>query len=232
VRFDHASGWQAGPAREVQASEQAPLGWSEFEVIWRERALAVCRLPLTGAHNRSNALAAIAAAVHAGVDPVAAIDALSRFGGVRRRMEVRGAVAGVTVIDDFAHHPTAMATTLAGLRARLPANARILAVFEPRSNTMKLGAMKARLAESLADADLSFCYAAGLDWDAAETLAPLGPRARVLHSHEALIEAVVQTSRPGDRVLVMSNGGFGGIHQRLLQALSQHAGSRAPRPGP
>jgi UDP-N-acetylmuramate: L-alanyl-gamma-D-glutamyl-meso-diaminopimelate ligase len=222
-RFDHAGAWQAGPAREVLAHAAAPLGWSEFEVRYREQPVAVCRLPLTGAHNRSNALAAIAAAVHAGVAAADAVDALSRFGGVRRRMEVRGEAAGVTVIDDFAHHPTAMATTLAGLRARLPAGARLLAVFEPRSNTMKLGAMKARLAGSLIDADLSFCFSGGLGWDAKEALAPLGARAQVLSTHEALVRAIVQASRPGDRVLVMSNGGFGGIHERLLQALEQGA---------
>jgi UDP-N-acetylmuramate: L-alanyl-gamma-D-glutamyl-meso-diaminopimelate ligase len=138
---------------------------------------------------------------------------------VRRRMELRGERAGVVVIDDFAHHPTAMATTVAGLRARLPQGQRILAVFEPRSNTMKLGAMKARLAESLMDADLSFCYAGGLGWDAEQALAPLGARAQVCMTHQALVDAVVQASRPGDRVLVMSNGGFGGIHQKLLDAL-------------
>jgi len=217
--FDDPTGWHAGPAREHLATREAPLGFSEFEVFLGDRRLGLSRLPLTGVHNRANALAAVAAAAHAGVDPEQAIEALSRFGGVRRRMELRGERAGVVVIDDFAHHPTAMATTVAGLRARLPQGQRILAVFEPRSNTMKLGAMKARLAESLMDADLSFCYAGGLGWDAEQALAPLGARAQVCMTHEALVDAVVQASRPGDRVLVMSNGGFGGIHQKLLDAL-------------
>lgn len=232
-RFDHPDGWQAGEPQEVLATSDAPLGWSEFELRHHGRPVAVCRLPLTGAHNRSNALAAIAAAAHLGVDPGQATEALSRFRGVRRRMEVRGTVAGVTVIDDFAHHPTAMATTVAGLRARLPQGARILAVFEPRSNTMKLGAMKARLAESLQGADQSFCFSGGLGWDAREALAPLGATARVIDTHEALVAAVVQASRAGDRVLVMSNGGFGGIHQRLLQALGTPPGALdTSAPGP
>ena len=217
--FDDPSGWHAGPTREQLASPAAPLGFSEFEVFQGDRSLGLCRLPLTGAHNRSNALAAVAAAAHVGVEPEQAIAALSRFGGVRRRMELRGERAGVTVIDDFAHHPTAMATTVAGLRARLPAGSRILAVFEPRSNTMKLGAMKARLAESLTEADLSFCYAQGLGWDAHEALAPLADRAQVCMTLESLVEAVVRASQPGDHILVMSNGGFGGIHQKLLDAL-------------
>ncbi|MFZ9407451.1 MAG: UDP-N-acetylmuramate:L-alanyl-gamma-D-glutamyl-meso-diaminopimelate ligase [Burkholderiaceae bacterium] len=224
-RFDHQEGWHAASVRELVASAEAPLGCSEFEVVLSDQVLGRCRLPLSGAHNRSNALAALAAAAHAGIDPAQAIDALARFGGVRRRMQIRGQQDGVIVIDDFAHHPTAMATTLAGLRARLPQGQRILAVFEPRSNTMKLGAMKARLAEALVDADLSFCYSGGLGWDAGEALASLGQRAQVHASHEALVQAVVQASQPGDRVLVMSNGGFGGIHERLLEALARRSAS-------
>lgn len=224
-RFDHSEGWHAASVRELAASAEAPLGCSEFELMWADRSLGTCRLPLTGAHNRSNALAAVAAAVHAGIEPAQAIEALARFGGVRRRMQIRGEQGGVVVIDDFAHHPTAMATTIAGLRARLSEGSRILAVFEPRSNTMKLGAMKARLAESLADADLSFCYSGGLSWDAAEALAPLGARAQVHASHDDLVQAVVQACQPGDRVLVMSNGGFGSVHERLLEALARRRGT-------
>jgi UDP-N-acetylmuramate: L-alanyl-gamma-D-glutamyl-meso-diaminopimelate ligase len=157
------------------------------------------------------------------VAPTDAIAALARFGGVKRRMEVRGRVAGVTVIDDFAHHPSAIATTVAGLRARLAPGERILAVLEPRSNTMKLGAVKAALAGSLTGADQSFCFAGGLGWDAAEALAPLGDKASVHTELDALVADVASHARPGDRVLVMSNGGFGGVHQRLLDALADRA---------
>jgi UDP-N-acetylmuramate: L-alanyl-gamma-D-glutamyl-meso-diaminopimelate ligase len=188
-----------------------------------ETLLGRCRLPLAGRHNRSNAIAAMAAAEHAGVPPGEAIEALSRFGGVKRRLEVRGAAAGVTVIDDFAHHPSAIAATIEGLRARLAPGERILAVLEPRSNTMKLGAVKAALAGSLAGADHSFCFAGGLGWDAADALAPLGDKASVHTELDALVADVATHARPGDRVLVMSNGGFGGVHQRLLDALQRRA---------
>jgi len=172
----------------------------------------------TGRHNRLNALAAIAAARRTGVMPQQALTALRAFRGVRRRMELCGEVGGVAVYDDFAHHPTAIATTIEGLRMREP-NARILAVLEPRSNTMKLGAMKAALPASLAQADRVYCYAANLGWDAKAALAPLGSRAEVHDDLGALVAAVVRDAQPGDRVLVMSNGGFGGVHGRLLDAL-------------
>jgi UDP-N-acetylmuramate: L-alanyl-gamma-D-glutamyl-meso-diaminopimelate ligase len=169
-----------------------------------------------------NALASIAAARHAGVPAAVAIDALSRFENVKRRMEIRGAVDGITVYDDFAHHPTAIATTVEGLRAKV-GRARILAVLEPRSNTMKLGIMKAQLPASLADADLVYCYDANLGWDAAEALAPLGDKARVFDNLDELIRQLVADTRPGDHVLMMSNGGFGGIHAKLLDTLQHHA---------
>jgi UDP-N-acetylmuramate: L-alanyl-gamma-D-glutamyl-meso-diaminopimelate ligase len=191
-----------------------------FDVHFGDERLGRCHLALPGAHSRANALAAIAAARHAGVDPARAIDALATFGGVRRRLEMRGRAGGVAVIDDFAHHPTAIATTLAGLRERLGASARILAVLEPRSNTMKLGTMAAQLPASLAVADSVFCYSGGLGWDAAAALAPLGARAQVEPDFERLVAAIVAAARPGDTILVMSNGGFGGIHQRLLDALA------------
>jgi UDP-N-acetylmuramate: L-alanyl-gamma-D-glutamyl-meso-diaminopimelate ligase len=177
-----------------------------------------------------NALAAIAAAQHAGVDPGAACAALSAFQGVRRRMEVRGSAAlpgggAVTVYDDFAHHPTAIRTTVDGLRQRLDAQGRsserILAVFEPRSNTMKLGSMKGQLPWALEHADLAFCHTAGLDWDAAEALAPLGARARVAHGIGELVAQVTAAARAGDHILCMSNGGFGGVHGKLLAALQE-----------
>ena len=176
----------------------------------------------TGRHNRLNALAAIAAARHAGVGPADALSALRSFQGVRRRMELRGRVDGIAVYDDFAHHPTAIATTLDGLRSR-ERDGRILAVLEPRSNTMRLGTMRGALPESLAVADRVFCYAANLGWDAAAALAPLGPRVEVHDDLATLVAAIVCAAGPGDHVLVMSNGGFGGIHERLLDALAARA---------
>ena len=129
-------------------------------------------------------------------------------------------VDGVSVYDDFAHHPTAIALTVGGLRRREP-QGRILAVLEPRSNTMKLGVMKAQLPASLAEADAVFCYGAGLGWDAAEALAPLGERACAYDALDALVADVAAAARPGDHILVMSNGGFGGVHQKLLDALAE-----------
>ncbi|MFZ1891638.1 MAG: UDP-N-acetylmuramate:L-alanyl-gamma-D-glutamyl-meso-diaminopimelate ligase [Formosimonas sp.] len=180
---------------------------------------------VTGEHNRLNALAAIAAARHVGVEPRHSIDAFSRFEMVKRRMETKGVAGGVTVIDDFAHHPTAIALTVAGLRKRVGA-ARILAVLEPRSNTMKLGVMKAQLPDSLLEADLIYGYGAAgdgkdaLGWDLAESLSPLGDKARAFSDLNALVSAVQAQAQPGDYVLVMSNGGFGGVHQKLLDALA------------
>jgi UDP-N-acetylmuramate: L-alanyl-gamma-D-glutamyl-meso-diaminopimelate ligase len=182
-----------------------------------------------GRHNQLNALAAVAAARHAGVPVRASLDALAAFQGVKRRLERRGSADGVTVWDDFAHHPTAIATTVDGLARQLGRGAaggpardgapRILAVLEPRSNTMKLGAMKDALPGSLAGADRVYCYAANLGWDAAAALAPLGPRASAHTDLAALVAAVAAAARPGDHVLVMSNGGFGGVHDKLLAAL-------------
>ncbi len=174
---------------------------------------------LTGDHNRANACAALLAARHVGVPLDKGLDALSRFENVKRRMELRGTVRGVTVYDDFAHHPTAIATTVAGLRAKVGA-ARILAVLEPRSNTMKLGVMKSALPGSLAEADAVFCYGANLGWDAAEALAPLGAKATVADDLDGLVERIVAAARSGDHVLVMSNGGFGGIHGKILERLA------------
>jgi UDP-N-acetylmuramate: L-alanyl-gamma-D-glutamyl-meso-diaminopimelate ligase len=173
---------------------------------------------LLGEHNRMNALAALAAARHVGVAVDVGIAALGKFKNVKRRMEVRGVVNGITVYDDFAHHPTAIATTVAGLRAKV-SNARILAVLEPRSNTMKLGVMKDALPASLADADKVFCYGANLGWDAAQALAPIKAKAMVFDDLMQLVEAVVHEAKTGDQVLVMSNGGFDGVHQKLLARL-------------
>jgi UDP-N-acetylmuramate: L-alanyl-gamma-D-glutamyl-meso-diaminopimelate ligase len=175
---------------------------------------------LLGEHNRMNALAALGAARHAGVPVAQGLAALSKFLNVKRRMEVCGTVNGITVYDDFAHHPTAIDTTVAGLR-RKAGNARILAVLEPRSNTMKLGVMKDALPGSLKDADLVFCYAGNLGWDARGALAPLGEKAVVKDDLDELIEAIAAAARSGDQVLVMSNGGFGGIHEKLLKRLER-----------
>ena len=189
-----------------------------FDVLRGSLKLARVEWQLLGEHNQLNALAAIAAAEHAGVSPAVSAGALNSFNNVRRRLELRGEVAGVAVYDDFAHHPTAIRTTLDGLRRKV-GTARILAVFEPRSNTMKLGAMKALLPWALEEADLSFCHAGGLDWDAAEALKPLGRQAAVAANVDALVTMVAAAARPGDHVLCMSNGGFGGIHAKLLEAL-------------
>jgi UDP-N-acetylmuramate: L-alanyl-gamma-D-glutamyl-meso-diaminopimelate ligase len=216
-RFGVPAGWDLGPSD--------PEG---FEVRRDSRSLGRVEWALTGEHNRMNALAAIAAAQHAGVAPEVAMAALGGFQNVKRRLELRGDVDGVAVYDDFAHHPTAIATTLEGLRQRV-GSARILAVLEPRSNTMKLGVMKDQLAGSLRVADKVFCYGANLGWDAASTLAPLGPMARVETDFDRLLTAIVAESRPGDHVLVMSNGGFNGIHEKLLAALRDQPAARARR---
>jgi UDP-N-acetylmuramate: L-alanyl-gamma-D-glutamyl-meso-diaminopimelate ligase len=190
-----------------------------FEVVRDGAAQGTVRWGMTGEYNRHNALAALAAARHAGVPHAACIDALSRFQGVKRRMEIRGTAGGVTVYDDFAHHPTAFEATLAGLRKRV-GTARIVAVFEPRSNTMKLGTMQSRLAKSLEGADLVYCYASHLGWDPEKALAPLSSRVEIHSELDPMIEGLARALRPGDHVLVMSNGGFGGIHAKLLARLS------------
>ncbi len=199
-----------------------------FDVLFQGRRLGTVNWSLTGEHNRWNAVAAIAAARHTGITPEQAIAALSGFQNVKRRMETRGVVNGITVIDDFAHHPTAIATTVAGLRRKV-GQSRILAVLEPRSNTMKLGTMKEALPGSLAQADLVFGYGAkgdgkdALGWDLSAALSPLGAKALTFDDLSALVQAVAAAARPGDAVLVMSNGGFGGVHQKLLDALQPAA---------
>jgi UDP-N-acetylmuramate: L-alanyl-gamma-D-glutamyl-meso-diaminopimelate ligase len=195
-----------------------------FDVLHEGRRVGTIDWAHSGAHNQRNAMAAIAAARHVGIDPARAVEALNTFRGVKRRMEARGTVGGITVYDDFAHHPTAIATTIAGLRHREP-RGRILAVLEPRSNTMKLGAMAGRLPEALSQADRVYCYGEtsgvhALGWNPAEVLAPLGDKASTWHDLDALVEAVCAAAVPGDHILVMSNGGFGGIHDRLLRRLS------------
>ncbi|MED5617957.1 UDP-N-acetylmuramate:L-alanyl-gamma-D-glutamyl-meso-diaminopimelate ligase [Ideonella sp. BN130291] len=191
-----------------------------FDVLRGSMKVARVDWALLGEHNQLNALAAIGAAEHVGVAPELAAQALASFENVRRRLELRGEAGGVKVYDDFAHHPTAIRTTVNGLRRKV-GDERILAVFEPRSNTMKLGTMKAQLPWSLEEADLVFCHSGNLGWDPREPLAPLGAQAIVCDSIEALVAAVAKAARPGDHVLCMSNGGFGGIHAKLLDALTR-----------
>ena len=189
-----------------------------FDVLRGSLKIARVDWALLGEHNQLNALATLAAAEHVGVAPDVAGRALATFQNVRRRLELRGEVRGIKVYDDFAHHPTAMRTTVNGLRRKVGLQ-RILAVFEPRSNTMKLGAMKAQLPWSLEEADLAFCHSGGLGWDAVQALAPMGKQAVVSDSIDDLVKRVVAAARPGDHILCMSNGGFGGVHARLLEAL-------------
>ncbi len=246
-RFGVADGWAA-----------TAVAADGFDVLWRGESHGRVKWALQGAHNQANALAAIAAARHCGVAPAQAIAALAAFEGVKRRMEVRGVAGGVTVYDDFAHHPTAIAATLEGLRAKVnswppptrrgasqasmtgalpasrvastpegaepapPSGGRILAVLEPRSNTMKAGVMKDRLATSLAGADRVYCYSAGLQWDAAAALAQLGAKGEVHADFGRLLDAVSAAAKPGDHIVIMSNGGFNGIHGKLLARLAKN----------
>jgi UDP-N-acetylmuramate: L-alanyl-gamma-D-glutamyl-meso-diaminopimelate ligase len=191
---------------------------SQFNVHFGGAAVE-CSLALAGKHNRLNAVAAIAAARHVGLTPELSAKALASFKGVKRRLEVRGVEGGVTVIDDFAHHPTAIETTIAGLRARVGKGKRILAVLEPRSNTMKMGAVKDQLAPSLAGADKVFCFEGGLGWDTAIALAPLGAQSNSYSDLDTMIQAILAEAKTSDVILVMSNGGFGGIHQTLIDGL-------------
>jgi UDP-N-acetylmuramate: L-alanyl-gamma-D-glutamyl-meso-diaminopimelate ligase len=195
--------------------------FSRFEVLEQGRPRGIVQWALIGAHNMENALAAIAAARHAGVEVERAIEALRSFDGVARRMQLRGAVNGVSVYDDFAHHPTAIATTIDGLRRRV-GSARIVAVLEPRSNTMRMGVHRAELAGSLAAADEVWLYTpADLGWDAGAVLAALGGRGHGRADVSVLARDLAQTLRPGDHALIMSNGGFGGLHDKLLAELAR-----------
>jgi len=192
---------------------------SAFTVLCEGQPAGRVEWIMSGRHNIHNALAALAAARHAGVPPALGVQALNRFGGVKRRLELRGEVHGIRVYDDFAHHPTAIDTTLQGLRARVGGE-RIIAILEPRSNTMRLGSHSALLPAALEAADLVVVHSGpSLNWDAGGVFAPLGERATVLSEVESVIERVADVARPGDHLLIMSNGGFGNIHQRLLDRL-------------
>lgn len=223
ARVLHAGCWSSVRSFGAASSDYSAQGEpDDFALLYQGRVMARVRWELTGWHNQLNALAAIAAAEHVGVAPAQAALALQRFTGVKRRMEVRSVVpaAGraITIYDDFAHHPSAIRTTVEGLRRKVGAQ-RILAVFEPRSNTMKLGAMKAQLPASLEQADLAFCHSGGLDWDAAQVLSPLGLRAQVARDIPTLVQQVCAAAQAGDHILCMSNGSFGDIHKQLQQAL-------------
>jgi UDP-N-acetylmuramate: L-alanyl-gamma-D-glutamyl-meso-diaminopimelate ligase len=208
-KFGSDDDWQASHAQ----------GNGSFDVCYKNQLQGHVAWDLLGEHNRMNALASIAAARHAGVSIAQSIAALTLFKNVKRRMEVTGEISGITVYDDFAHHPTAISTTLAGLRAKVASSARILAVLEPRSNTMKLGLMKRALPASLIDADLVFCYGANLGWDIAEALEPIKAKASAYTDLAQMVAAITAVAVAGDQILVMSNGGFGGVHQKLLTAL-------------
>jgi len=202
---------------------------SAFEVLESGRTVGTVEWGLLGWHNVDNALATIAAARHAGVPPEVACGALREFRGVKRRMELRGEQRGVRVYDDFAHHPTAIATTIDGLRRRVGAQ-RIIAILEPRSNTMRLGVHRDALAPSLAVADEVWLYApADLGWDASTVVAALGSRARLRHDIDSMAAELAAGLRPGDHALIMSNGGFGGLHGKLLAALAAGQGSSEGR---
>jgi UDP-N-acetylmuramate: L-alanyl-gamma-D-glutamyl-meso-diaminopimelate ligase len=216
-----------GPRKEEPGALRARGEPHAFDVLRGSLKVARVEWSLLGEHNQLNALAAIAAAEHIGVVPEAAAAALAGFENVRRRLELRGEAAGIKVYDDFAHHPTAIRTTINGLRRKVDQRQaaagapreRIVAVLEPRSNTMKLGTMKAQLPWALEEADLVYCHSGGLGWDPADALAPLGANAVVANSIERLVQQVVAATKTGDHVLVMSNGAFGGVHGKLLDAL-------------
>jgi len=209
-RFDVDQGWQATAVARDGGFEVRLAGAEIGRLAW----------DLLGRHNQSNALAAIAAARYFGVPPDRALTALGKFRNVKRRLEIIGEVDGITVYDDFAHHPSAIETTLAGLRRKVGA-ARIIAVLEPRSNTMKLGIWKDALAMSLAAADSVFCYGTGMGWDVQGAMSVLGAKARVVEAFDDLVERIAADARPGDHVLVMSNGGFNGLHRKLVERLAK-----------
>ena len=214
-RFNDTAGWRA-TGNDADGS---------LHLLHGEEPIGGISWGLTGEHNRSNAVAALLAARHVGVPFARGLTALARFKSVKRRLELRGSAAGVDVYDDFAHHPTAIATTLAGLRSRV-GSARILAVLEPRSNTMKLGVMKASLPDSLCDANQVFCYAANLGGVAGAVLLPVGDKAVIDDRLDRLVARITASARAGDQVLVMSNGSFGGIHEKLLAALTAESSAQ------
>ena len=213
--------WFDGPA----GAERTWSLSSTNDLVFEGKCVGRIEIAMPGRYNALNAAAAVAAARSVGVEPEAALDALSRFPGVHRRQEVKGEAWGCRVIDDFAHHPTAIRETIHAVRRTVPEGGRLFAILEPRSNTMKLGAMKAKLADALAEADRVFCYAGpGVRWEPAQALSPLGAKAFTTHDFDALVSSVLEAARPGDVLLCMSNGGFGGIHGKLLAGLRAREG--------
>ncbi len=216
---------QSFGAESAQADWEARLlspDGSRFEVSLGGEPQGCVEWELLGSHNVNNALAAIAAARHAGVPASQAVEALGRFQGVKRRLQVRARANGITVYDDFAHHPTEIRMTLAGLRARV-GDARVIAVLEPRSNTMRMGVHQASLAASLREADRTVLFQpADLSWDLAGVAGALDGRATVLETIEGVVDHLVADLRQGDHVLIMSNGSFGGLHDKLVTRLNKH----------
>jgi UDP-N-acetylmuramate: L-alanyl-gamma-D-glutamyl-meso-diaminopimelate ligase len=212
---------------EWSASYEAIGAQSRFAVRNQGKAIGSATWSLLGQHNLENALAAIAAAAHVGVAPVTALAALARFDGVKRRLELRGTFAGISLYEDFAHHPTAIATTLAGLRSRAP-DQRLIAVMEPRSNTMRMGVHRNTLCRAFDGADRVFVLGApALDWDPAAALAPLGERVLVSTDVNELLERLLVEVAAGDQVVLMSNGSFQGLPVLLQRALESRAGVSA-----
>lgn len=213
--FGDAGQWQAIPID----------GSNNCNIIHQNQNIGTLTWSHTGIHNQHNALAAIAAAQHIGINTADALKALATFKGVRRRMELRASVNNINIYDDFAHHPSAISTTVDGLKSITQKNQRILAVLEPRSNTMKLGTMAAKLPDALQQADLVFCFGAktgkqALGWDPETVLAPLANRLYSSSDLDELIQAICNAAQAGDQILIMSNGSFGGIHEKLQQALT------------
>jgi UDP-N-acetylmuramate: L-alanyl-gamma-D-glutamyl-meso-diaminopimelate ligase len=219
--FSTGPGIAAGRGKDqpVWTCEPHSRDYSRFEVLLDGRSTGAVSWDIVGRHNAANALAAVAAARHAGVPVESSLEALGRFRAVKRRMELRGVVRGISVFDDFAHHPTAIRLTLESLRAMAGAG-RIIAVLEPRSNTMRMGVHREALPGALDPADQVVLFApADLGWDLGEVIAALGDKARMFRSVDAILDALVPELKSGDHVVIMSNGGFGGIHSRLLERL-------------
>jgi UDP-N-acetylmuramate: L-alanyl-gamma-D-glutamyl-meso-diaminopimelate ligase len=205
---------------------QQPDG-SVFKVLFDGKDQGTINWSLIGNHNVSNALAAIAAARHAGVPTKYAIEALAEFKTPKRRMEVRGVINNITIYDDFAHHPTAIKSTLAGLREKV-GNAHIIAILEPRSNTMRLGIHKNTLGPSLSNADSVMLYVSpDLSWDSSTVTTQLENKAQVFTDINTIVENVTSAARNGDHILIMSNGGFGGLHDKLLHSLEHNFTTKA-----
>lgn len=221
VHAFHGPAWADTVLAGWSLASSPEQGGGRFEIQHADGRRHWVESPLLGQHNRENLLAAVQAAEAFGVDATDAIAAVAAFRGVKRRMQLRGAVRGVRVYDDFAHHPTAIRTTVEGLRRTLSPGERLIAVFEPRSNTMKLGTMRAQLAPALAQADRVVGFAGGLDWSLEEALAPMGERAQVFYDLQALGQDLAAQARPGDHILIMSNGSFGGLHGALLEELAR-----------